>query len=137
MGRLLLGASPAGLALVEFSDPRDPRDAASRIEKLERRLGRDVLFPGPESAGSPAWLDRTREQLNQYFTGERRDFDLPLEVHGTAFEEAVWNALRRIPYGDTRSYDDIAVEVGRPGGARASVRRTAATRWRSSFPATG
>lgn len=59
------------------------------------------------------------EQLSQYFAGERRDFDLPLAPGGTAFQNAVWSALRRIPYGELRSYRDIAREIGRERAVRA------------------
>jgi methylated-DNA-[protein]-cysteine S-methyltransferase len=51
-------------------------------------------------------------QLDEYFAGERTDFDLPLSQHGTAFELSVWNALRAIPYGQTRTYGELARELG-------------------------
>jgi methylated-DNA-[protein]-cysteine S-methyltransferase len=60
-----------------------------------------------------------REQLEQYFAGERRDFDVPLALTGSPFEVGVWEALRRIPYGETVSYGWLACEVGSPGAARA------------------
>lgn len=59
------------------------------------------------------------EQLEQYFAGERREFDLPLLPEGTEFQRAVWSALREIPFGETRSYGEIAAAVGRPNAARA------------------
>ncbi|MBI2691207.1 MAG: methylated-DNA--[protein]-cysteine S-methyltransferase [Solirubrobacterales bacterium] len=61
----------------------------------------------------------TIDQLDEYFAGERDSFDLRLEPNGTEFQRAVWNALQQIPYGDTRSYGQIAAQVGRPGAARA------------------
>jgi methylated-DNA-[protein]-cysteine S-methyltransferase len=61
----------------------------------------------------------TVQQLSEYFEGKRTAFDLPLDVEGTAFQKAVWNELLRIPYGETRSYGDIARAIGRPGAARA------------------
>ncbi len=51
-------------------------------------------------------------ELDEYFAGERTDFDVPLHQHGTDFELRVWDALRRIPYGETRSYGDLARELG-------------------------
>ena len=60
-----------------------------------------------------------REQLEEYFAGERREFDLPLAPGGTPFQNDVWDALRAIPYGETRSYGELAEEIGRPGAARA------------------
>lgn len=59
------------------------------------------------------------EQLGEYFAGERTTFDLPLAAVGTPFQRAVWAALRRIPYGQTASYGQIAQRIGRPGAARA------------------
>ena len=58
-------------------------------------------------------------QLGEYFAGERTTFDLPLRPSGSEFELAVWNELTRIPYGETRSYGQIAKAVGEPGGAQA------------------
>jgi methylated-DNA-[protein]-cysteine S-methyltransferase len=60
-----------------------------------------------------------RNQLEQYFAGERRDFELTLALHGPAFHKRVWEALLTIPYGATRSYGQIAAQVGDPGAARA------------------
>lgn len=59
------------------------------------------------------------DQLEAYFRGDRRCFDLPLDLRGTQFQRAVWRALLEIPYGETRSYGDVARMVGRPGAARA------------------
>lgn len=58
-------------------------------------------------------------QLGEYFAGERRIFDLPLHAEGTEFQRKVWEALREIPYGETRSYKQIANAVGNPKGSRA------------------
>ncbi len=58
-------------------------------------------------------------QLCQYFRGERRNFDLPMCPGGTAFQKRVWTALLTIPYGETRSYKEIAVQAGNPRAARA------------------
>ena len=58
-------------------------------------------------------------QLHEYFRGERRDFDLPLAPRGTEFQQACWRALQRIPYGEMRSYAEVAREIGRPSAVRA------------------
>jgi methylated-DNA-[protein]-cysteine S-methyltransferase len=58
-------------------------------------------------------------QLREYFAGARRDFDLPLAPAGTPFQLAVWNVLRAIPYGATRSYLDVANAIGKPAACRA------------------
>lgn len=64
-------------------------------------------------------LRAAREELLSYFSGERRDFDLPLAPAGTDFQRAVWEALKAIPYGETRTYGEIAAAVGRPKAVRA------------------
>ena len=66
-----------------------------------------------------AVLPAAREQLGQYFAGERRDFDLPLAQDGTDFQRRVWAALREVPYGTTCSYRDLAEAVGSPTATRA------------------
>ena len=59
------------------------------------------------------------QQLSEYFEGKRTQFDFPLDFQGTTFQVAVWRALMEIPFGQTRSYGDIAKSVGKPGAARA------------------
>lgn len=73
-----------------------------------------------EQGGTPSKIsDLAAGQLSEYFAGERKSFDVPLETHGTAFREKVWAALREIPYGETRSYKDIAIAVGNEKACRA------------------
>ena len=67
----------------------------------------------------PSANHQTVEQLTEYFEGKRTQFDLPLDVEGTPFQKAVWSELLQIPYGETRTYGEIAKAVGRPGAARA------------------
>ena len=67
----------------------------------------------------PGSLREAKRQILQYFEGERRDFDLPLAPAGTAFQRRVWDELRRIPYGETVSYGELARRVGRPTASRA------------------
>jgi len=69
----------------------------------------------PDTGG----LHNVRQELEEYFSGTRREFTFPLDMQGTAFELRVWQALRDIPYGERRSYSDIARAVGVPKGARA------------------
>lgn len=64
-------------------------------------------------------LSRGREQLLEYLTGERKEFDLPLAPQGTPFQQKVWKTLREIPWGETRSYKDIALAADCPKGFRA------------------
>ncbi len=70
---------------------------------------------GPDVAGNASVL----AQLDEYFAGTRRDFDLALDLEGTPFQQSVWQALRDIPYGETRSYGEIASAIGKPRAARA------------------
>ena len=69
--------------------------------------------------GLTALLERAFQQLEEYFAGKRKQFDLPLSLRGTEFQRQVWAALRDIPYGETRSYGQIAQAVGRPKAVRA------------------
>ena len=69
-----------------------------------------------------------REELRQYYAGERREFGLPLALAGSEWQKAVWRELTRIPYGETRSYGEIADRLDRPGAARAVGRANATNR---------
>lgn len=64
-------------------------------------------------------LDAAEAQLREYFAGTRRTFDLPLAPRGTAFQQRVWAALRAIPYGETRTYGELAAAIGSPNASRA------------------
>ena len=71
------------------------------------------------TAKSDALLGEARRQLDEYFAGERVEFDLPLAPSGTEFQRRVWRALEEIPYGDTISYGELARRIGRPTASRA------------------
>lgn len=90
---------------------------ASMTALKEIRLG----ARSKASAERPATelLDRAVRQLTEYFEGTRRDFDLPLEPEGTPFQIRVWRELRKIPYGRTITYGELASRVGNPSAARA------------------
>ena len=64
-------------------------------------------------------ISKCYSELVEYFKGERKEFDLPLAPKGTEFQKKVWNALLKIPYGETRSYKDIAISIGNEKGCRA------------------
>ncbi len=83
----------------------------------ELLFGRREIPGGAE--GETALLLRAEKQLAEYFAGNRKEFDLPLSPKGTEFQRRVWNALLTIPYGETRSYAEIAVLAGCPKGFRA------------------
>jgi len=69
--------------------------------------------------GADKIIDVTRKQLDAYFAGKRKSFDVPLAPKGTAFQTRVWHALTRIPYGETTSYGAIAAGIGSPKAVRA------------------
>jgi len=110
LGPMVAGATGQAICLLEFSDRRM---LEAQLRTLESRY-RLPLFPGD----SPL-IERLRGELAEYFAGKRRSFDLPLDARGTEFQKQVWEALLRIPYGRTRSYAELAAELGRPGAARA------------------
>ncbi|HHX13605.1 MAG TPA: methylated-DNA--[protein]-cysteine S-methyltransferase [Clostridiales bacterium] len=70
-------------------------------------------------AGVKALLDRAESQLREYLAGRCKEFNLPLALEGTEFQKAVWQALMEIPYGETRSYAEVARAIGRPKACRA------------------
>lgn len=74
---------------------------------------------GPSSEEIPSILIEVRKQLEEYFAGKRRGFDLPLAANGTAFQQCVWEAVRAIPWGSTSSYQRIAEQLGGNAVARA------------------
>ena len=78
----------------------------------------DYLPAGCIDRQTPLLAEAAR-QLNEYFAGNRRTFDLPLAPRGTPFQQKVWQALRTIPYGQTRSYGDIARQIDAPKACRA------------------
>ena len=80
-----------------------------------RREGENGRLP----EGETPLTARAAAELEEYFAGGRSAFTVPLSPHGTKFQLAVWRALREIPYGQTRTYGEIAAAVGRPGAARA------------------
>jgi AraC family transcriptional regulator of adaptative response/methylated-DNA-[protein]-cysteine methyltransferase len=109
VGPLVAGATDRGVCLLEFSDRRM---LEAQLDGVQRRLG--AVLPG-----SHPLLDQLQGELQEYFAGSRREFTVPLEYPGTPFQVKVWDALRRIPYGETRSYEQLAWAVGVPGAQRA------------------
>ncbi|HEY1677928.1 MAG TPA: methylated-DNA--[protein]-cysteine S-methyltransferase [Candidatus Sulfotelmatobacter sp.] len=114
IGPLFLAASDRGLVALEF-DRRLPGQQTIRPNPRDLRAeSKSLLFQ--DSAGQ--MRDYVRE-LKEYFAGTRREFSFPLDLSGTEFQLACWNALLAIPYGETRTYGDIARAVNRPTGFRA------------------
>lgn len=69
--------------------------------------------------GSSLLLEKTKNELQEYFDGKRMEFDIPIKLNGTDFYKKVWNELKKIPYGETRSYGEIAERIGNPKASRA------------------
>lgn len=110
LGPLLAAARDEGIVLLEFTERRM---LEAQFDALRRH------FKTPLVPGDHPHLRRLKTELAEYFDGKRRDFTLPLAYPGSDFQREVWSALLDIPYGETRSYDDLARTVGRPGACRA------------------
>lgn len=106
LGSYLLASSQRGLACVKPVEQPFPD-----LERWEREGARF-------QEGGDCCL-QAAEQLDAYFAGELREFDVPLDMRGTPFQRRVWEALLTIPYGETRSYGDIAAALGQPTASRA------------------
>jgi methylated-DNA-[protein]-cysteine S-methyltransferase len=89
------------------------------LRHIAFQCGRGAMAPKPGWKQSAAPFRDAERQLREYFRGKRTEFDLPLHPKGTPFQLAVWKALAEIPYGQTRSYGDVARAVGRPAAVRA------------------
>jgi AraC family transcriptional regulator, regulatory protein of adaptative response / methylated-DNA-[protein]-cysteine methyltransferase len=109
LGPMLAIAGDRGLELLEFVDRRA---LETELRELRRSLG--AIVPGDHPI-----LAQTRDELREYFEGTRRQFTMPLNRHGSGFQLKAWDALCNIPYGQTRSYSDMAREVGSPAAVRA------------------
>lgn len=103
--------SPIGDLLLTGDD-----DALTGLHMLGAKDAAPLVGDRSESSAA---LSATADQLSEYFAGERTEFDLELRPVGTAFQQAVWKALCDIPYGETRSYGQIAMAIGKPKAARA------------------
>ena len=103
LGPILFACGDQGLVRVHFTDSEKPFAMDDRWQQTEQ----DPL------------LKETRRQLEDYFSGKRRQFSLPLSLDGTDFQIRVWKALATIPYGTTWSYKELADAVGNPAACRA------------------
>jgi O-6-methylguanine DNA methyltransferase len=118
IGPLFLAASDKGLVALEF-DARMPGQQSVRPNprnlRDEQKKDRDKL----QFEESPVAMRSYQQQLEEYFSGARREFTFPLDLRGTGFQLACWHALSAIPYGETRTYADIARAIGKPHAFRA------------------
>ena len=110
LGPMAAAAVDSGICLLEYTDPhRLPR----QMDGLRKWIAPVV------QEGDHHHLETLRQQLAAYFRGTLKQFTLPLVAPGTPFEERVWEALKQIPYGETRSYISVARDLGSPEGQRA------------------
>ena len=110
LGDMVAGATSDAICLLEFNDH-------GRLERQVKTLCE--LFLMDLLPGKHTLFARLRQQLDEYFEGNRAAFDIPLAYPGTDFQRKVWKALQTIPYGQTRSYSEIAGTIGKPAAARA------------------
>ena len=103
VGPLLAGATSSALVLLEFSERNILQQ---QLDSVRRRFSMSLR------PGTNVWLNTLRAQLDEYFAGRRRDFELPLEYPGTPFQQRVWSTLLTIPYGETWSYLEMARKLG-------------------------
>lgn len=105
---------------IVISSPVGPLALAAAAEALtELRFGAQIDESTGRVNGAGSILRAATEQLADYFAGRRRGFDLPLKPEGTAFQQAVWRVLGKIPYGSVISYGELARRIGRPTAVRA------------------
>jgi len=110
LGPMLTGATDSGICLLEFIDRRM---LETQMKRLNTMLGA-ICVPGNHDH-----FEILSQQLQQYFDGTRKEFDLPLVLPGTDFQKSVWDELQKIPYGITRSYQSQAIHLGNPKAVRA------------------
>jgi O-6-methylguanine DNA methyltransferase len=118
IGPLFLAASDRGLVALEF-DARLPGQQSIRpnprnLREEQEKEQKKVVFHE-----SPGVMRRYQEQLEEYFSGARREFTFPLDLRGTDFQLTCWQALLAIPYGESRTYADIARTIGKRHAFRA------------------
>ena len=110
LGPMIAGSREGALILLEFTNRRMME---AQIETLRKRF-KTAFLPEDDDV-----IRRTRRELDEYFEGKRREFSVPLDYPGTPFETKVWSGLLKIPYGETRSYEDLAKVTGSKGAVRA------------------
>ncbi|MBN2356559.1 methylated-DNA--[protein]-cysteine S-methyltransferase [candidate division KSB1 bacterium] len=125
LGPMLSGTTDDGICLLEFADRLILETQLNRLKKL---LKAELV------RGSHPHNALLQRQLDEYFAGERREFQLPLILAGTDFQKRVWSCLRTIPYGSTRSYQQQAEMLGNPAAIRAVARANGQNRMAIIIP---
>lgn len=111
LGEIMLATTEDGLCWLSFGDN------GSALKKLTVWANKTIGVG--EICEATNQLDQAKQQLKEYFAGERREFDLLLDLYGTDFQQKVWRSLLKIPYGKTLCYRNIAEQVGSPKAVRA------------------
>lgn len=119
LGLLMIGATDRGICFLQFGD-----DDPALVESLQRQFPAATLQAMP--AAHRREFMRWMEVLNRHLRGLEPRLDLPLDVRGTAFQLIVWRCLQSLPYGEVRSYAEVAANIGKPRAARAVARACAA-----------
>ena len=118
--RAAVSSNDAGSSMLNYfvyPSPIGPISIAAQNDALVYLSFGSSSFPGKKAASS--LTNKAANQLKEYLAGKRHSFDLPLCIQGSAFQEEVWREVCKIPYGETRSYSEIASAVGSPRAARA------------------
>jgi AraC family transcriptional regulator of adaptative response/methylated-DNA-[protein]-cysteine methyltransferase len=110
LGPLVAGATNKGVCLLEFTDRRMLETQFAKLRKL---------FEGAVVPGNNKYLELLKTELAGYFAGSLQQFSVPLTYPGSPFQERVWKQLLAIPYGETRSYEELAIAIGQPKAVRA------------------
>lgn len=111
VGTMLAASSSKGVCLFEFMD------VEKRLNRQQSHL--EKTFGCKVEAGTSPYIDQLKIELTEYFAGKRQQFDVPLDFKGTDFQMLSWDALKKIPYGETRSYQDQAIAIKKPKAVRA------------------
>jgi AraC family transcriptional regulator of adaptative response/methylated-DNA-[protein]-cysteine methyltransferase len=119
IGPMVAAANDQGVCFLEFADRRALETTCNAMRKH---------FKATVLPGENAMLKKLREELGKYFAGELQQFSVPVFVRGTPFQENVWRELRKIPFGKTVSYEDIARRVGNGRAVRAVARANGTNR---------
>jgi AraC family transcriptional regulator of adaptative response/methylated-DNA-[protein]-cysteine methyltransferase len=117
LGKVLIASTERGLCEVQFGESNASLERDLKAEFNAAQITRDDQALKPLAT-----------QIEKFLEGSRLSFDMPLDVQGTAFQQRVWKALQNIPYGETRSYAEIAKEIGKPEAVRAVASACASNR---------
>lgn len=125
LGSMLAGATDQGVCLLEFVDRRG-------LERSYEQMCKRLKMP--VAPGESEILTRFESEVARYFAGELSEFETPLVLTGTPFQEKIWRALIEIPFGETRSYQQVAESLPEPSGARAVARAVGGNRIYLAIP---